>query len=207
LRGEGSFSSRIDEVVFAVVPFGWLALTTVLSLHWWKSLNDNGPAAGSTNTATLDRNNPSSGRGPLVALAMVALVASGFFYGRDSHPRRLMHGTREASGLKLPAGATDVSLSRFGGNGLMFNFSIDEPGFWQWAKSMGHSRHPQGDDPAVLPITDPVSLLTPAEGDVQPYSDHVIHRGWFYHHMIGRRGLDYAYDADEGRAYFQNHPD
>jgi hypothetical protein len=138
----------------------------------------------------------------IAALSLVlAGVTSGF---REIPPRIALHVSPRDARLSLPTGATDVCVWRGFRGTIMYNFAIDEAGFWEWTRSIHGSLESRAAGVAIQPIAFSVAIRTYSEatGDIDAQT---IRRGWFYDWQVEDRGLYYAYDADAGRAYYYSH--
>ena len=140
--------------------------------------------------------------GWLRPLAAWLIVLAGTALGYRGIPPRAAHYVSPAAAhLDLPAGAADVCvLYSHGVRGPQFyDFAIAEAGFRQWIESLP-------DRPEMQPVDEqePVTVLRLAD-DHRESQQHEIRRGW-YHRSHARHTadeyVDYAYDADNGRAYY-----
>ncbi len=132
--------------------------------------------------------------------AVLAGVTSGY---RDIPPQLAMHVAPEEARLDLPAGATDVCIWRGSRGTIAYNFAVDEAGFWEWTETTGGSLESQASGVTIQPIIGSfdVWIVDPSV----PTNQHTIKRGWYYDWHEEDRRLQYAYDADQGRAYFSFH--
>ncbi|HTU23825.1 MAG TPA: hypothetical protein VMF30_00420 [Pirellulales bacterium] len=170
----------------------WFGATALGAFRWcyqlWAPRPDRGPAA--LPLAWLGWRRP---------VAAWIILLAGIAFGSYEIPlEEARHVSPAAAQLDLPAGASDVNLSRSAKSGEpYFDFAVDEASFLGWVKNLP-------DAPEMLPIQQPVKLWRLSEGPLHT-AEHEIRHGW-YHLRSSRCGygdyVDYAYDADEGRAYY-----
>ncbi|REK12935.1 MAG: hypothetical protein DWQ37_09925 [Planctomycetota bacterium] len=142
-------------------------------------------------------------RDGLVLVFALAVVAYGFVRGTGQlPPRHLTHASPRAASLDLPPGASDVCVLRGLRRTIVYNFAIDEPGFSRWARSLAGSSDADPRREYIEPVTTQFVIVTcssnPAVGEV----NHTIRNGWSYDGGAQFRGMQFAYDADLGRAYY-----
>lgn len=206
-----------DYLVGLVLPVvllaSWFGWTSLLNFFWYKQLADAPILAtlvegdDATSAYANDRRSRRFSLRELFALmAALSIVLVGIPIGfRDIPPQRALHVSAEEARLNLPAGAHDVCVHRGFRGTIMYNFAIDEAGFWEWEKSRGGSLESQAANVEIKPITGGFTIYTCSDDPTQSIIEHTISRGWFYDWDKEDRGLHYAYDADLGRAYYSAH--
>jgi hypothetical protein len=122
---------------------------------------------------------------------------------RSQPPRFIEHATPEQAGLSLPAGATDVCCRRGFRGTISYEFTIDEAGFLEWAKSDPGSYESQMAGIPLKPIEKPrfVSPLT-KDGSGDREKTMIITNGYYYLWREEDRQVDYVYDKDRQRVHY-----
>jgi hypothetical protein len=191
-------------LVLVGIWFGWVGF---LNFRWHRQLT----AAPVLATLVEDhvtaptpggRFRISLGQSLALIAALSAVLAGATFGYRDIPPQIAMHvSPHEARLRSLPTGATDVCIWRGYRGTITYNFAIDETGFWEWTKSIGGSLESQASGVKIMPVTASIEIYDPFARN----GAHTITRGWFYDFHVEDRGLQYAYDAVQCRAYFSFH--
>lgn len=140
------------------------------------------------------------------ATAALAIVMAGMRAGvLDILPQSVSHGTPGEARLRLPAGASDVNISRGSRGAITYDFAIDEAGFWEWSKKLGGSLESDRERIQVQPIGTPVEIMDCAWLSNQSVDVHRASRGWHYSWRKEDRAILFLYDADTKRAYYHAH--
>jgi hypothetical protein len=207
---------------YAVLPMAllasWFVFTGILTFRWRNRLAgarctaavaDKGvPLPHPVNVSIASRRLiPSFTLRELFGLmaALSAVLAGAAFGIRDTPPERAMHVSVLESHLTLPKGASDVCVIRGSRGIITFDFAIDEPGFWEWAKTRVGSLESQTDNVPIKAIEDSFSILSCSENANEYIVPRAINHGWFYSWHKEDRSIQYGYDADTGRAYYHAH--
>ncbi len=209
-----------DYLVGVVSPMAliasWISFTSFVNFLRYRGLSSpvNPPLAANYDAdSSEDLGARFSGSRPRFTLrelaglvAAVAAVLAGIAFGfRETLPERAMHISVLESRLKLPEGASDVCIRRGSRGIITFDFAIDEPGFWEWTKSRSGSLESEADNVPIKPIEGSFSILSCSDDPNLYVTHHEITRGWYYSWRKEDRAIQYAYDADHGRAYYNAH--
>lgn len=211
--GDGLFptSKYITELILPVVFLAtWLCWLGLIHLLWQKRLGNRPILASAVDNGASMIAGGAYAIGIRFTLrklfglvAAVSVVLAGVVFGiREIPPRHAMHASPHSAQLALPTGASDVCILRGLGGTVAYNFAIDEAGFLEWARSLGgpiETDNPRG---RVKAVANPFMIVTCSDNLGSSLRAHTIRRGWFYDGDDATHGNQYAFDADQGRAYY-----
>lgn len=187
----------------ASICFAWVGFQ---NYRWHRSLisYSAGPGRDAASEARAPRTLRFGLAELLAVFAALSIVLAGATYGsRDIEPQTGAHVTPQEAHLTLPTGASDVCFRRAPRGVINYNFAIDEAGFWEWTKmpSCGGSLESKASGVKIEPVSGSFEICD----TFSPNYVHTITRGWKYDFQIEDRGHQFAYDADQGRAYYYFH--
>lgn len=179
--------------------FGWISF---VNFRWKRELNDKRIQARVIESSSTIPTFRLTVVQLLVLIGCISAVLAGVVFGvRDIPPQVAAHVSAQEARLSLPAGATDVCVRRGVRGTINYNFAIDEAGFWEWTKSVGGSLESESSGVRIMPVAGSFEIFDSFSQD----GHQIIRHGWFYDFQVEDRGIHYAYDADEERAYFFYH--
>jgi len=146
----------------------------------------------------------------LFALVTVVAIILGLtsYFVQNTPPRFAEGVSPDKAPVSLPDGATDVTFCQGYRGTIAYEFSIDEKGFLEWAKSRGSPESRSANVPlkrldgsSAVRITRCYNLSSQMPG---PDYAEITH-GYDYSWSEQDRGIHYAYDLETHRAYYYAH--